>query len=196
MNYNQNTISFHFSCPVYNSEIAFKVRLKGLDTNWIKLEGDVVKYERLPYNNYSFEIFAEDDYGNTSVVTKWNFTVRPPFYFSILAYIIYFILFVAFIYLTQKYYKKRLKTQELSLVKEKEKALIKLRNDQLRTEIQQKTEQLADTTFTIIKKNELLMQIKGLLLNSRKSQGEQNKQINDIAINDLSFCRNSEFTLV
>jgi hypothetical protein len=94
-----------------------------------------------------------------------------------LAYIVYLSIFFGLFIFIRKYYRKRLKIQEQNLRDEKEKALIKMRNERLSSEIQQKTEQLADTTFAIIKKNELLMQIKRLLMSNRKVQNNSDKQI-------------------
>ncbi len=179
LNYNQNTITFQFSCPSYNPGIKFNIRLIGLDTAWGQINSNKIRYERLPYNGYTFEICAIDGAGNKSAIEKWQFNIRPPFYLSAWAYIAYILIFFGGIGFIRKYYRKRMENQKLNLIEEKEKALIKMRNESLRSEIQQKTEQLADTTFSIIKKNELLMQIKSLLMDSGKGHGPQGRQINN-----------------
>ncbi len=177
--YNQNTLTFNFYYPQYSSEVTFRIKLTGLDTTWTETRSNSIKYERLPYNSYTFEVLAVNESGQRSNTRKWSFVIRPPIYLSLWAYMVYVLLFLGLLYFMSKYYGKRMKIQELNLREEKENALIKMRNERLRSEIQQKTEQLADTTFAIIKKNDLLMRIKRLLMNNRKYQGNLDKQVNE-----------------
>ena len=60
----------------------------------------------------------------------------------------------------RRYFVKRLVSQEKKLKAEKESELVKVRNERLQSEISYKSKELANTTFSIIKKNELLMEIR------------------------------------
>ena len=62
-----------------------------------------------------------------------------------------------------------MKKQEIKLGQEKERALIKLKNEKLESEIHFKSMQLANTTYSMIKKNEMLLEIKKLLGRSKRN---------------------------
>jgi len=113
-----------------------------------------------------------------------RFRIFPAWYESTLAYGFYVLLVVlAFIlstYLFRRRYvrhQERLRTQaELRAVDEKqrsEKEIFKLQNEKLQTEIQHKTIQLADSTMSIIKKNELLIEIRKELDQQKRMLGNQ-----------------------
>lgn len=173
----QNTIGFFYSYPEYSNEVQFKIKLDGLDTNWVYTKSNKQIYERLPAGMYTFHAAVADQYQNETLSTSWSFRIRPPFYRSVYAKIIYIILFLGFFMMIRIYYRRRLKVQELKLKQEKERAIIKLKNEALQSEVQQKSEQLADTTFVLSKKNELLMDIKKLLLFVRRTSAGNRREI-------------------
>ena len=129
-----------------------------------------VLYNRLPTGNYTFQVRTLNAKG---IVTKWSeltFEVKPPYYQSATAIIIYCAFLIIMIYLFWKFNRIRLQRhieKQRKLEKEKlnrereevEKTIIKLQNDNLQADIQYKSSQLALSTMSIVKKNELLMEI-------------------------------------
>ena len=102
-----------------------------------------------------------------------------PYPFIIAAYIL---AFLSLLWLIRRYFLKRLVTQERSLKEEKERELIQVRNEQLQSEISYKSKELANTTFNIIKKNELLLEIRQALEKELRSAAPaQKKSMHKIA---------------
>jgi DNA-binding CsgD family transcriptional regulator len=126
------------------------------------------KYDRIPPGKYTFMLKAVNADGTISKTINWSFQVSPPWYLTILAQFIYLILIVAFMLYIRFYLKKRLKVQARRMKIEKERELIKLRNEKLETEITHKSKELANTTFSIIKKNEMLFEIRRKLMQQKK----------------------------
>ena len=80
--FNQNSMAFYYSCPVYHSSIRFLVKLDGIDEEWIQTGLPVFKYDRLPWGNYIFHVKAFDGSGNTSKESHFAFVISSPWYWS------------------------------------------------------------------------------------------------------------------
>jgi len=167
--YNQNSIVLHYSCPVYYAAIRFRVKLDGIDEDWIQTGSPVFKYDRLPSGSYVFHVKAMDGDGNMSKENQIGFTISSPWYWSAPLRLLYILLLAGLFLMVRYYILRRLKKQEIRLSLEKERELIKLKNEKLQTEIHFKSLQLANTTYSMIKKNEMLMEMKMLLSRSRKN---------------------------
>jgi DNA-binding CsgD family transcriptional regulator len=155
-----NSIQFRFACPVYGTSLHYRIRLDGLDENWTRLENPEYRYDRLPSGEYRFQLVAEDGQSNQTGEIGWNFRIRAPWYWSPASITAYLLAFVALLWMIRRYFVKRLVSQEKKLKAEKESELVKVRNERLQSEISYKSKELANTTFSIIKKNELLMEIR------------------------------------
>ncbi|MBP1669387.1 MAG: transcriptional regulator [Bacteroidetes bacterium] len=167
--FNQNGVAFYYSCPVFRSSMRFLVKLDGIDEEWIQTGLPVFKYDRLPWGNYTFRVKAFDTSGNTSKEGHFSFVISSPWYWSFWSKMVYILLLSAFILAIRIYILRRLKEQEIKLGQEKERALIKLKNEKLESEIHFKSMQLANTTYSMIKKNEMLLEIKKLLGRSKRN---------------------------
>ena len=167
--YSQNSLIFYYSCPVYDSKLSFYIKLDGIDRDWIQLDLAYCKYDRLPWGNYTFHVKAIDGKGNSSQESSFRFLVRSPWYWSIWSRLFYIsALAVLFIGIRQ-YFFRRLKNTETRVRIQKERELIRMKNEKLQSEIHYKTLQLANTTYSIAKKNELLLEIKKLLSKSSRN---------------------------
>jgi len=162
-----------FSFPLFTSDkITFKAYLEGIDPAWrTPVSLPLFKFERLPEGNYLLRVKATDSWGNESKTNEINLVILPPWYLSIWAKIGYLltVLFLLFLFRhiiinqTQRY--ERLKREG------EEKELIRLRNEKLQDEISFKSQELANSTMSIIKKNEFLLELKAIL-KKQKSQLE------------------------
>lgn len=74
-----------------------------------------IEYNNLHENDYVFHIKAKDIFGNETEELTFRFTVSPPWYRSVLSYIIYVILLIVTIYVIIKIYTKRLIQQNIQL---------------------------------------------------------------------------------
>lgn len=174
---NQNDIVIQYYAPEFNKYIAtyYQFQLEGTGegwSNWSKTSNS--NFENLPYGDYVFSVRAK--IGNTvsSNIASYSFSIAKPWYISNLMLVLYVIgvlLFSFFMHTNYKrYYRKQrekliLKNeQELQLTQaENEKEIIKIKNEQLKKENRSKSKELAASTMSIVKKNELLTTIKNEL---------------------------------
>ncbi|MGQ1909531.1 hypothetical protein ACT3CE_07050 [Marinifilum sp. RC60d5] len=175
--YKENSIRFKYSAPLYtNTEfIHYKSQLVGFDklpTKWTKsLQKE---YTNLREGEYTFKVLAKNQYGVSSVADEFKFSILPPWYRSVVAYIFYFIVFIFCLYFAVCLVRRRMKRMQVLLekkqaeeLKEKERKyreealiaereIVQLRNEKLRSEVDYKNKELASSTMNIIHKNEVL----------------------------------------
>ncbi|MFD2521454.1 triple tyrosine motif-containing protein [Emticicia soli] len=166
--YNQNTLNFTFSSSDYSSSVRFSYWLENNMNHWSEFSEN---YEK-EFNNLSPGAYTLHLRTNTSdAETVLHFVVRDPWYWNPLSKTLYLLLFIGIYYYLYKLHLKRLKEQNMKLVQEKEEELrrqqekskqeiIRLRNEQLEQDVVRKSEELANSTMQLIKKNELLQKLK------------------------------------
>ncbi|MBZ4188017.1 hybrid sensor histidine kinase/response regulator transcription factor [Niabella beijingensis] len=124
LSYSQSVISFEYALLDFKdpNKIKYAYKMEGFDKQWNNVGTQrVATYTNLPPGEYLFKVKATDIYGNwndkeASVVIR----VRPPFYRTNLAYVLYMALLVAGIFLLRNYYKQReLRKNEVRLEKMK-----------------------------------------------------------------------------
>ncbi|WP_034920001.1 triple tyrosine motif-containing protein [Gillisia sp. CAL575] len=174
----ENNISLYFSTPVYDkySKALYSYRLKGLSSKWSSWDhSSQVNFKNLRFGQYSFEVKAKIGDKITSV-TSYNFSIDPPFYFSTLAIIGYFLLFFLILiivhFVNRQHHRKIVIRNERTLKLknlEAEKQIINLKNEKLEQDMANKNRELAVSTMSLIKKNEFLTSIKEKLKDSEDS---------------------------
>lgn len=179
--YSLNSISFRFSSPDMENagQIEYSVRLAGFDDEWSGWTSSNFKeYTNLREGHYTFEVKAKNLYNNVSSSDKFHFIVMPPFTRSNRALILYFLVLsglvagMMFLYLRRidrvrsqekirhlnAFMKREQMLEEQRLNAENE--VIRLRNENLQTEMNFKNRELATATYNIIQKNKLLSSLK------------------------------------
>ena len=173
----QNTKSnfrFMYSVPQYDifRSVVYQYRLKGYYNEWSSWTPEAdVSYENLPHGDYTFEVKARIGETYSDNVLRYDFTIKRPWYFSILAIICYIILavivFAGIQIFNRRYYKKQkqrlieINKRKIELANsEKERKIIQLENEKLQQDVDSKNRELAVSTMNIVKKNELLNTIK------------------------------------
>ena len=165
--------------------------LENYDNDWSEYNSDNIKeYTQLPKGNYVFRIKAKDMLEAKEATYSYYFTILPAWYESQLAYIFYFILLIASIFLLIVWINKRSKKGALEMEKQKElelkeqkkqyeaetsekkKEIKELKNQQLQYELRHKSQELASSTMNLIRKNEMLQEI---IDNISKVSGELKK---------------------
>ena len=109
--FRNNTLTFHFSAPWfrYPESVKFSYFLKGYLDTWQITDADSAKFNHLPEGSYTFMVRARNAFGDESSTAEYSFTIAPPWYRTILAYIAYILLLVAAVYGIIKYYTYQLK---------------------------------------------------------------------------------------
>ncbi len=170
----ENDFHFSFYAPEYNRYLTtrYQYRLKGMYDAWSDWsENSEVFYENIPFGTYTFEVRAK--IGNTvsDNTASYPFKIAKPWYISNMMIVIYLLgvlLFSVFMHnVYRQYYKKQRQKlidknkQELQLAQvQNEREIIRIKNEQLELENKSKSKELAASTMSIIKKNELLTTIK------------------------------------
>jgi hypothetical protein len=150
----------------------FQYRLVGYDRKWTEWSSKTsVTYLRLPHGEYSFEVRMLTETGFVTEAARFDFRIQPPWYLTPFAYLLYAGLAASFIGMIRLYFsRKRWKAKEQELRREheivrqqKEKMeseLVHLSNENLQNEIAHKSAQLANSTMAMVRKNEVLGEIK------------------------------------
>lgn len=118
LNYDQNTFSFYLSNTNYSrgEKKVFRYKMVNLDKDWIETTGEkhVITYNGLMPGNYQFKVKAANVDGVWSDKVKTlDITIKPIWYQSLLAYIIYLIVLTStIIYIMIWWRRKVQKTNE------------------------------------------------------------------------------------
>ncbi len=142
----------------------FRYRIVGKDsTQWMKLKSEELRIQNLATGNYRLQIQMVNQDDNTyselefDIVPSWIDTAGARI--LILAIVILLIAGSQFIY---RWYYKRV---QKDLLDKKQQQITALKNEKLNQEIKSKGKELANSTLSLVKKNELLNQIKDALKN-------------------------------
>jgi len=177
-NYDQNNLICHYSIPNYDNyaEVKYQYKLLGLHDVWSKWHSaPYVSLENLPFGRYTLSIRGRVGNTMTENVASIDFEVERPWYLSILAIVSYILMVLIGMSIINRLFIRYYRNQRSRLIEENQKQLeftklegvqeiMKLRNNQLKTELDSKNRELATTAMSLINKNELLQGIKNDLL--------------------------------
>lgn len=159
-----NKISFVFSAPWFmhpENNVEFSYMLQGHDKEWSEWNTEnKAEYKQLKEGRYAFKVKARNVIGNNtnstypfdfdnnanpyeSTVAEYHFTILPPWYRTVFAFFIYFILLLSLMYGTVKIFTYRLKKRNEFLDKEVKKQTVQIEN-QLNI-IKEQNESLTDS---------------------------------------------------
>ena len=195
--YEWNSLHFSYAISTYSQQQSteYSYYLQGFDKNWsnwsIPHEKD---YTNLPEGNYTFRVKARISPTHESEECTYVFTIDPPWYRTWWAFLLYLIFFVAVLYFLYKYQaEKNKRKQEIRrLADQKEfeemqrrvadqhqleleksgKEVMRLRNENLESEIELKNAELANTAMNLVQKKEFLLKIADTLNKLNKSGTE------------------------
>jgi ligand-binding sensor domain-containing protein/DNA-binding CsgD family transcriptional regulator/cbb3-type cytochrome oxidase subunit 3 len=180
-----NSLHFEYSTPIFEeqSNVEYSYYLVGFDNEWSEWSKKTEKdYTNLSAGNYTFKIRARNHHDNISPVSSYSFTINPPWYQTVWAYLIYLLIFAYLIYyfyqLQEKRHirnnEKRLLAQQQQNEEEQrqmayqhqlelersEKEVVKLKNEKLESEIEFKNSELASSAMNLVQKKEFLLKVK------------------------------------
>ncbi|MBZ4042968.1 LuxR family transcriptional regulator [Flavobacterium hibisci] len=194
---NENNITLSYTVPEYNKYInsEYQYLLEGFQNEWSEWSTkSSVNFKNLSPGKYTFRVRAK--YANTLLqnTATYTFVVLKPWYLTNLARFIYLLLLVVIGYFINKAYRSFYQKQKEKLIEENnllleikelenEQQLMKLRNEQLSKDVDNKNRELAVSTMSLNSKNELLAFIKEDL---KKTAQDDNRNIKSVirTIND------------
>ena len=112
LGYKYNGVVINFAAPFFEkeNEIVYSHYLEGSDeTAWGKWDKRTeATYTNLREGRYTFWVKARNIYGNESIAASYTFEITPPWYRTILAFLLYLILFVLLVWAIVKWNTRRL----------------------------------------------------------------------------------------
>lgn len=176
----QNSLRFEFVAPEYRNEglVQYSYMLENYDDTWSKFSADNIKeYTQLPKGRYVFKVRARDVLELNEATCSYVFDILPAWYETKIALAIYAILILSLLLVLAWFINKRSKKGAVEMEKKKEieiyeqkkkfeaetsekkKEIKELKNQQLQYELRHKSQELANSTMNIIRKNEMLLEI-------------------------------------
>ena len=179
LDFEKNSIQFYYTANNYQKyeKVKYQYILEGYDMGWsLWNETADVSFSNLPSGNYKFAVRSK--IGNEiSDITEWfEFKIKPPWYRSNLMYLIYAISMISIFILINKIYNNYYELERKKLIKinkrklqindlASQKELMKIRNEKLQNDIENKNREIAIATMSTVKRNEFLNKIKNELKN-------------------------------
>lgn len=143
--YKDNSFNFFYSTPfVPTDEIKYSYKLEGFDDQWSSWNIETDRgYTNLNEGHYTFMVKSKNIYGIESEVVTYEFSIRPPWYKTLLAYFFYIVLAIFVIIVIVKIYTRRLELEKIRLeqiVKERTEEVVKQKD-----EIAEKNKSITDS---------------------------------------------------
>lgn len=177
-------ITFRFSTTEKYVKPLYRHKLIGLDdenfTSW--QNNPEVAYNRLPAGEYVFIAQSKNIYDKVSNTLTYAFTIKPPWFASRLAFVIYGVAFLGLMLYFRHLFAARLRKHKLRLEKEERQKrereqmlsrqeVMKIKNEKLEAELRHKNVELANHTMNLVNKNDVLMNIKSSIKALKRDLG-------------------------
>ena len=143
--YSRKAITLSYASTSYDlpEKTQYQYALEGYDDTWSEWSTKNKKeYTNLPGGEYTFKVRAKNVYGIVGNAGEFTFSIQPPWYLSVVAYVVYAISVVAGFLLILLY-------RENMMRKRQRVELTKMENKLLKTEIEYKKKDLSDFAVNI-----------------------------------------------
>ena len=163
--YSNNSIGFEYGAAFYEQpeNTQYRYKLEGFDQQWSKWSKEHKKeYTNLPEGKYCFSVQAKNIFDHVGETASFRFSVRPPWYRTIWAYIGYFLAGIALLVGSVKIYAWRLiesKKKLQRIVKEKTSEVVRQKD-----EIAEQKDQIEQANAALWGEMELAKKIQTVLL--------------------------------
>ncbi|CAH8293797.1 YXYXY domain-containing protein [Mariniflexile fucanivorans] len=185
--YKNNSIIFNYSVPVYNKYdiVQYQYKLNGWYNEWSEWHSkSELIFENLPFGDYTLNIRAKIGNQLSSNMISYDFKINRPWLLSNVAISLYLFLLFAFSFMMHKIYKKHYKKLHAHKQLEHEQLITNIKNEKLNQDIESKNRELAISTMSIIKKNEVLHSIKKELKKTKQTNNNTALKLIDSNLND------------
>lgn len=157
----ENQLIIEFASTVFDRKPMYRWRMKGLGEDWSEWqENSSREFGFLPSGRYRFEVQSDD----SEAIAGVDFCIRPRWYQTWYMRLLFVLLVLVVAWSALIMYRRRIVYQHRRLLLERERALhqqrIQERNQQLQEDILKKAKDLANSTMHLVKKNEVLLEIR------------------------------------
>lgn len=198
--HDENNISFSYSVPEYNKYInaEYQYLLEGVQEEWSEWSAkSTSNFKNLAPGYYTFKVRAKIANTQPANTVSYSFRILKPWYFTNFALFIYFIFFAFIGNAINKAYKNYYQKQKEKLIEENNllleikelenvQQIMKLTNEQLLQDVDTKNRELAVSTMSLIKKNDLLALIKEDLKNNTNDTSKSIKSVINTITNNIT----------
>ncbi|MBQ0735573.1 helix-turn-helix and ligand-binding sensor domain-containing protein [Aquimarina celericrescens] len=196
-----NMLYFRFSVPNYDKYIIpkYQYKLKGFYNEWSDWSTKPeVTFENLPFGEYSFVVRSNQKKDKEFTQVSYDFAIERPVYIGNLAIFIYTLIFVVLLIGVHRAYKNYYRKKEKKIIDDNQKQMnlkqleidqeiMRLKNEKLIQDIENKNRELANSTMNIVKKNEILNSIRKELKKISSGNGSSSiKNIEQIIKDNLN----------
>ncbi|GGW28541.1 helix-turn-helix and ligand-binding sensor domain-containing protein [Arenibacter certesii] len=142
------------------------------------LEKGSLSFQNLPYGKYTLKVYTVGINNERSLPQRLQFEIKPPWYFSTVSFVMYALMGLVVIFVIREYNRRKLERKHAllkkNLVRQQEEQLAQLEKEKLAKEVRMKQKELTSTTMSMARKNELILELKNLLLvNKAKFDNQQ-----------------------
>ena len=194
----ENSLRFAFYSTSYDlfKKPKYQFQLSEIYPTWSEWsEEPSVTFENLPSGDYTFKVRSMVGNSMSGNVATYSFSIERPWYLSNIAWVLYMLVFISGALVIHSFYRKYYRNRqeklnarnkrEMQLAKaQSEREIVKIKNEQLQKEFRSKSNELAASTLSIIRKNELLNRIKDEL-KDKSDNRDLTKSIVEIIDKDL-----------
>jgi len=175
------SIRIMYALPVYGQNIQYKYRLKGFSDQWSEwTDQDFVEYTNLESSQYIFEIKSSLN----NEITAYRFSIAPYWRETIGAKLLFSFIIISILISLIIYQEKRLTRHRRKLLEEQEEKLrqerlsserkiMEIQNEKLQSEIKSKSQQISNVAINVVRKNEILEEIRDELKQVKHEMGQQ-----------------------
>lgn len=151
--YKDNSFKFHFYSNSFSSigPNLYSYKLEGYSDDWTEWsELTYADFVKITEGEYTLKVKVKSFYGEESEVESFKFTVLPPWYRTVWAYILYVIIAIFLVFLaiqisTARVKKQKTKLEEIVVERTSEIAEQNKQLEQQKAEIVQKTTDILDS---------------------------------------------------
>lgn len=162
---NMNNLNFELAQALFTRPPNIEYRLENLHEDWLPLpvSSGTISLQNLKSGEYTLHVRSSDQL----YALSYAFTILNPWYLSKWAVVLYALLFILMIYMLYRYLDYRIRKEREAFEKRRkeEARLLKERESrrQLEREVELKSRELAHSAMTIVRKNEVLYELKNNL---------------------------------
>ncbi len=168
--FQHNSLSFQFAQPFFEHPVRFSWFLEGFSKSWSPWSYAAEKeFTNLPSGRYTFRV--RSDIGGEEAAAA--FRIAPPWYRSGLAFVGYALLLFCLLWQLERFNKRRLDRHRARLEIDKQREILLL-------EVENKSRELSNAAFNLIRKNETLQGLKDKLLDAKNEPRALSRIIREI----------------
>jgi len=174
----ENDLQINYYVPEYYKYLkcSYQFQLVGIYDDWSDWSNETsISFENLPPGDYTFRIRGKIGGKISENIATYSFSIDRPWYYTNLMLIIYGLTILLFSIFMHNVYRHYYRKQQQKLVEENkkeldlerirnEKEIIRIKNEQLEKDYKNKSNELAASTMSFVKQNELLIHIKEQLI--------------------------------